>query len=321
MIAKRLLEICSGEGERARLSILIFHRVLPVADPLFPSELDAPRFDALMAHLKRRFNPLPLEDAIALLRQGALPSRAVSITFDDGYADNLTVAAPILHRYVLPATVFIATSYLDGGCMWNDIVIEACRSTRSAELDLGSIGLGKRTIAGLADRRALVDELLGHLKYMDHEERDKAAMTVAQAAGTDVPNGLMLSSAALREFGQYGIGVGAHTRRHPILAKTPDAIAWNEISQGREELHDLLGRPVTLFAYPNGKPGRDYTAEHVRMVREAGFAAAFSTAQGAASSRSDIYQLPRFTPWRDAPFRFDLLMMKNLRHGTESRAS
>ena len=70
--------------------------------------------------------------------------------------------------------------------------------------------------------------------------------------------------------------------------------------------------PVTLFAYPNGKPGRDYLAEHVQMVREAGFRAALSTAPGAATYDADSLQLPRISPWQRTPGRFGLALARSL---------
>jgi peptidoglycan/xylan/chitin deacetylase (PgdA/CDA1 family) len=84
----------SPGGPRARLSVLIFHRVLPRPDPLFPGEPDAARFDWQLRLLKRWFDILPLPDAVHALREGRLPARALAITFDDGYADNCTVALP-----------------------------------------------------------------------------------------------------------------------------------------------------------------------------------------------------------------------------------
>jgi len=320
VLASFLLDALSGAGDRGRLSILIYHRVLAAADPMFPGEPDAARFAAMVAHVKQRFHVLPLDDAIARLRSGTLPSRALALTLDDGYADNLDVAAPILRRHGVPATVFVATAYLDGRCMWNDVVIEACRTTTRAEVDLEFAGLGRRGVGGIAERRALADDLLGKLKYLTLDERDAAAARVAEAAGTEPARGLMMSPAGVRDLARYGVAVGAHTCRHPILAETPDADAWREITDSRRVLEEITGKPVPLFAYPNGKPERDYRAQHVRMVREAGFAAAVSTAPGAASPASDVFQLPRFTPWRDSPMRFDLLMMQNLRRGPELRA-
>jgi hypothetical protein len=57
------------------------------------------------------------------------------------------------------------------------------------------------------------------------------------------------------------------------------------------------------------------------MVRDAGFAAAVTTAWGAASGLSDVLQLPRFTPWTRRPLKFDLLMLRNLRQGFELQAA
>jgi Polysaccharide deacetylase len=99
------------------------------------------------------------------------------------------------------------------------------------------------------------------------------------------------------------MGIGAHTVTHPILACLNTGEARSEIASG-DHLSALTGRTIELFAYPNGFPGRDYTAEHVTMVRDLGFRAAFSTARSAASTDSDLFQLPRFTPWDRAPEKF-----------------
>ena len=82
--------------------MMIFHRVLPEPDPLFPGEPDADRFDAQLALLEHWFNILPLPDAIRGLREERLPPRPLTITFDDGYADNCTVALPILRHRIIP---------------------------------------------------------------------------------------------------------------------------------------------------------------------------------------------------------------------------
>ena len=78
----------------------------------------------------------------------------------------------------------------------------------------------------------------------------------------------------------------------------------------KENDHGQIAQPA--FAYPNGKPGRDYRADHAKMVREIGFDAAVSTAHGAARAGSDLYQLPRFTPWDRGSARFMLRMAQNM---------
>jgi len=78
------------------------------------------------------------------------------------------------------------------------------------------------------------------------------------------------------------------------------------------KLEALPDAAVSLFAYPNGRPGVDYGVEHVRMVKDLGFEAAVSTAWGVCHSGSDRHQLPRFTPWdREIP-RFVLRLWHRL---------
>ena len=95
------------------------------AEVLLPGEPDAQRFEQIAAFLARCFRVMPLPDAIDALQRGCLPAAAACITFDDGYADNLEVAAPILRKHGLSATFFIATGFTGGGRMFNDTVIEA----------------------------------------------------------------------------------------------------------------------------------------------------------------------------------------------------
>jgi peptidoglycan/xylan/chitin deacetylase (PgdA/CDA1 family) len=111
------LSLLSPAGERGRLSILIFHRVLARPDPLSPDEPDVVEFEAQMRWVRSWFNVLPLGAAIDRLYAGTIPPRALAITFDDGYADNEELAAPILARLGLSATFFISTGYLGGGIM------------------------------------------------------------------------------------------------------------------------------------------------------------------------------------------------------------
>lgn len=307
------LSLASPAGARARLAILIYHRVLPAPDPLLPDTPDVATFDWQMSLLARHFRVLPLAEAGRLLREGRLPARAACITFDDGYADNLTEALPILHRHQLPATFFIASGYLDGGRMFNDTLTELVRRLPPGEVDLAEPGLGRPVLTDTASRRALIRTLVGQFKYQPLVERSQAVDALAQRYGVTLPDDLMLSTAQLRTLAAAeGVEIGGHTCRHPILARLSPADAEQEIRVGKAELEERLERRVCLFAYPNGRPGKDYTPEHAEMVRSCGFDLAVSTAPAAADRHSDPFQLPRFTPWDATPARFGLRMLRTL---------
>jgi peptidoglycan/xylan/chitin deacetylase (PgdA/CDA1 family) len=303
--------VLSPGGARGRLTIMIFHRVHRAPD-LLADDPDAARFEATLAHVRRWFNVLPLDEAVAGLAARTLPPRALALTFDDGYADNHDVALPILRRLGLPATFFVATGYLDGGTMWNDRVIETVRRHRGPTLEVPALGL-RLPVDSTAARRAALATLLPRLKYEPFAQREALADDIARGAGAALPRDLMMTSAQVRALSQAGMQIGAHTHGHPILAGLAAAEATREIAQSRDRLQDITQRPVRLFAYPNGRPGTDYSPENVAQVRAQGFAAACTTAHGAAGPGSDVFQLPRFTPWDRAPWKFGARLARNLR--------
>ena len=281
-----------------RLSILVFHRVLAQPDPLFPGELDSAQFDQLMCTVSRAFTVITLGQAMRSLAAGSLPSRALVITFDDGYADNCEVALPILRRHGLAGTFFVASGFLNGGRMWNDTIIETLRLATVPSIDLSEFGLGARTLDGPAQRRSAIDAMLQVVKYQAPEQRTVSLRRLATLAGYPVlPDDLMMTTDQLRSMHRSGMEIGGHTIGHPILTTLPDDEARAEIDGGRRALQELIDAPVDVFAYPNGVPDRDYDVRHVDMVRSLGFLGAVTTARGAAGPRGDRFQLPRYSPW------------------------
>lgn len=314
MFWKTAFSLASPEGSRAKLTILIFHRVLPAPDPLFPDEPCVKRFEEILEWVSKWFNFLPLEEAVRRLQEGNLPKRAAAISFDDGYADNLLYAAPILRRYGLPATVFVATGFLDGGRMWNDTIIESIRNTAAREIDATSLGLGVLGMETTEQKRMVLEKLLTKIKFLSPQDRSDAVELVNEHCAAQLPNDLMMTTEQVRVLHQAGISVGAHTVNHPILTRISDDQARKEIAENRERLESILGERVNLFAYPNGKLGRDYAAEHVEIIRKMGFLAAFTTNWGACSRQSDIFQLPRFSPWDWSRSNYAMRLIRNFRY-------
>ncbi len=294
-----------------RLSVLIFHRVLRQFDPLRPSEPTVGEFEARMHWIAANFNVLPLSEAVKALAAGRLPRRALSITFDDGYADNHDLALPALKKTGLTATFFVASGYLDGGCMFNDAVIEAVRRAPGPVLDLSPFGMDRYPLTSDGDRRAAIARILETLKYLPPTQRQVQVERICESAGAAPPRDLMMTSSQVAALHRAGMEIGAHTVSHPILAKIGIDEARDEIASGRRQLEEIIGARVGLFAYPNGRPQRDYEGAHVALVRELGFDAAVSTAWGAARAGCDAFQIPRFTPWDRSDLRFGLRLLRN----------
>jgi len=300
-------------GGRRRLSALIYHRVLANADPLVPAALTRRSFRWQARLLSSWFNVLPMDEAVERLRNDSLPPRAATITFDDGYADCVRVALPVLLEFGLPATFFVATGYLNGGWMWNDRLVEALRAWKEDSLDLREVGLGLVPMATLAQRRTAVQSLQAALKEHPVARRTEV-ITLIERGGRAVSGvGPMMTDDQVRLLGKAGMQLGAHTVTHPILSRIPLDEARREMADARALLESLQQQPVRHFAYPNGIPGGDYDGRHVELARSIGFRSAFSTAWGVADSASDLYQLPRFTPWDASPGRFMLRHVLNRR--------
>lgn len=303
----------SPAGSRSRLSILIYHRVQPEIDPIFPDDVTAERFDLQLRLLKQVFNILPLPEAIDRLKTGTLPARPACITFDDGYADNAVHALPILQQHGLHATFFIATAYLNGGRMFNDTVIESIRRCQASQLDLSELGLGIHPLSSPQAKRQAIEAILPKVKYLEPDLREETVSAIGRETDNEpLPDGLMMTTAQLRQLHDAGMEIGGHTHRHPILARLDDKAAHDEIQTGIEWLERTLGNRIRVFAYPNGKPGHDYLPGQAEILRKLALSGAVSTRHGVGSASSDPFQLPRFTPWSPKPSRFIPMLLRNL---------
>jgi peptidoglycan/xylan/chitin deacetylase (PgdA/CDA1 family) len=284
-------------SKRRKLLILTYHRVVPELDPLLPDEPTAVGFSEQLRVLGGCCTVLSLTDAVRRMHEGTLPAGAVSLTFDDGYANNHDVALPVLQRFGMPATFFITTAYTDGGLMWNDKVIEAVRSSTLRSVDLADLGLGQHELGTDELRVKALAALLAKLKYLSPTVRVTTVDALVTRLGAQLPPRLMLDPAKIRALRAAGMEIGAHTVNHPILATLDRPAAEDEIVASKTRLEQILGEKVRAFAYPNGRPNVDYTDEHVECVRAAGYEVAVSTTRGCAIASADVLQLPRTALW------------------------
>jgi peptidoglycan/xylan/chitin deacetylase (PgdA/CDA1 family) len=289
---------------RPRHHTLIFHRVLRDVDPMSPGEPTADWFRRLVAMLAANFQVISLQEAVRRAAAGELSGQTVSITFDDGYADNFTIALPILQAFGVPATFFVASGFLDGGRMWNDSIIETIRRLGDGPHEVDVPGTDHFDLSDWDSRRRAAAAIITAWKHLPPAER-QARVDALAGRVKELPGDLMLSTEQLRALaGSPGVTIGGHTRTHPILASLGEVQAREEIENGKSDLEDKLQCALSLFAYPNGRLGQDYRPEHAKLVREAGFRAAVSTDWGTLDASTDRFRVPRFTPWHKNLRRF-----------------
>lgn len=278
-LARAAGQLLSPGNRRGRLTVFCYHQVLTTLDPLRPGEPDEEQFLDDIRLIDSVFNVLTFGEASKRLASGTLPSRAACITFDDGYANNHELAAPMLKLVGVPATFFIAGGAVDAGIMWNDLVIESIAHSGSG-----------------SQAESLSATLVG-LKYKPIAERwDAAERMYRKAVSSDLPR-LMMTRDMVADLADQGFEIGGHTINHPILRELQDDAAKSEIENCATWIHEVTGMTPTTFAYPNGVPGQDFEPKHAAMVRDAGFEAAASTQWALAKPGTDRFSIPRVGPW------------------------
>jgi peptidoglycan/xylan/chitin deacetylase (PgdA/CDA1 family) len=290
----------AGRGFRRRapaFPVLTYHSVNDDGDPFFPAVSTAV-FERQMAYLAATHRVLTVEELTDRMARGDVPRDAIAVTFDDGYRDNLTHAAPILARHGLPATVFLATGFIGAREVpWFDRLAFGIR--RSGAADVEAPGGGRASLVSTADRLALLDRATRRLKTLPDDDRRRELDGLLERLGVAGDTGMksrMLSWDDVHALAGLGFSVGAHTVTHPILSRVSDAEARQEIEGAREAIEAATGTRPRAFAYPNGRPA-DYTPSVVDLVRRAGFTCAVTTRFGVNTPATSPWELRRGGPW------------------------
>jgi peptidoglycan/xylan/chitin deacetylase (PgdA/CDA1 family) len=304
--------------------ILLYHRIADA--PADPHQLCVtPRhFQEHLEVLRRHSTPIPLPRLVKALRDRRRPPSGVVVTFDDGYADNLLNARPLLERHGVPATVFVAAGYLGSRreFWWDEVerlvlqpgtlpeTLRLQANGHAFAFELGPAarytpeeheryrGWNCRRPEHPGPRHPLFFALNDFLFPLSDAQRRQALDQLREKAGAEAvlrPAQRTLTPAQVHDLVRDGlVDVGAHTLTHPVLALRPRAEQAAEINGSKSQLEALLGRPVAGFAYPHGRPVAHYTEETVQLVKEAGFETACSTVSARLGRGADPLQLPRF---------------------------
>ncbi len=285
-----------------KLNILMYHRVMPEPDPLRPWEIDQQQFRKHMQWISGNFNVIPLAEAVEQLKNGTLKRRSLAITFDDGYLDNATHALPVLQEFDFHATFFCTSAWLGGGQMWNDKVIESVRLWEDDTLTIDELDLYDLPLASIAEKNKAIASILPKLKYLPTAERQIIAERL-ESKISELPQ-LMMHAEQIKQLHAAGMEIGGHTHSHPIIAQLDDQSLQNELTTNKQMLETIIGEEISLFAYPNGKSGTDFRSDQSKLLKQAGFSMAVTTEPATAGRASELYELPRFTPWDSTKNRF-----------------
>jgi len=294
---------------RSAVTVLMYHRVLPdgqCTDYPFPA-IVMPRtsFEAQLDYLAERAHVLTVSAALREL--GASPPGSkprVCLTFDDGYADNFDVVAPLLESRGLLGTFFITSGAVQAQrALWYDRAVDLWTTVSPQRLRELAHQLGEAPTTALSNRESWIE----WLKVIPNHRRAEMIRFLeaeASASGSGCP---LITADQVRQLADRGHEIGSHTLSHPILTTMGEKGRRAEINGAKILLEEWTQRDVPGFCYPNG----NYDASVIQQLREAGHEYACTTAPGRNDQRTDRFELRRIdvTPDRvtDADGRFDLL--------------
>lgn len=284
--------------QRNRINVLVYHNIAFERNPFMVGVPNvAPEvFEAQIRFLAEHYNVISVKDLVKSLNSGIFPQRGVVITFDDAYRGVLENAVPILHKYSVPATIFLITDLLDNrklswrnklefilaqeqGAHFIKILKEFYSPEETTCLEPHNLKLWTihHFAQGILNRA--FDQLFTRLGWDE--------ITLAQGAQ------LYFDFSDLSRVDKELIEFGNHTRSHPVLSRLTLEQQQEEIIGAYSCLEHHLGYRSFPFAYPFGTSAA-YAAETQQIVRHSGHSCAFNVSEAAISSRSlSVFDLPR----------------------------
>lgn len=286
-----LLSVVRSHNRR-RARILAYHGVDDGEDPVVnfdgfqvPSKIFRQQLD----HLARKYRVVPLSEFFS---GRPLPDHAVAITFDDGYRNNVRVAAPILKNFRMPATFFVTTGFLYGSHVpwWYELRMAITKATVPS-IDI--VGESPLPVATSADKVNALIRLEERLKSLPEEERKQILTAIIRLSGCHKTDAYpMMNENDVRELIAMGFDVGPHTVSHVSLGHETESRAVQEAVDSVAHVGRLIKRVPICYSYPYGRP-ENISEAVVNALKEAGCRGAVTTTSGLNDSGTDPYRLRR----------------------------
>ncbi|MEW6096776.1 MAG: polysaccharide deacetylase family protein [bacterium] len=286
--------------------ILRYHSVADLKDENFAYAspqitVSTKNFEEQIRYLAKRYNIISLEDIVLHIKEDKpLPKNSLAITFDDGYKDNYLNAYPILKKYGVTATFFLAAGCLNGkDVLWTHRIIYILKETKKKEISLKTQdGSNVLNLETLKDKLNAIDIINPIILRLDQSKREEFITDLANKLEVDInrqeySHKYMLSWAEVKEMEKGGMSFGSHTITHCNLPHCSYDYAKKEIEGSKTILEEELGKPINLFSYPNGTIKIHFNEEVKRIVEESGFISAVTSVDGVVDKKSDLYELKR----------------------------
>ncbi|HAZ09627.1 MAG TPA: hypothetical protein DCY56_00765 [Candidatus Omnitrophica bacterium] len=261
-----------------KLLILCHHRIAPPGDKFTYLGVSQDIFEQQIVFLKKYFKIVSFKEGAESLKTGSIRESLLVLNFDDGYRDNYLYAFPILKKYNITATIFLAAGFIGTKeQFWWDIV---------ADIILGSSHLKGKEI----EKMDMIDGINDSLQKISPKERNIKIEVIRKKlefSGNDRGEREILNWEEIKEMSRYGIEFGSHTLTHPDLTLLGKDGLIREISMSKQVLEGALGKEILGFAYPHGF----YNDDVKKIVTESNYLYARTMLNGFNNISEDIFEL------------------------------
>jgi glycosyltransferase involved in cell wall biosynthesis/peptidoglycan/xylan/chitin deacetylase (PgdA/CDA1 family) len=298
-------------------TILGYHRVGPASSDGGPDVVAPERFRAQIRWLSARYDVVTVGEALQAMRSGGRPRPMASLTFDDGYRDNLTHALPILLEEGCRATLYPTLEAIEEGrAPWphrlGRALLRLAGSGAAAPptwpAAVADLVAPAAVPAGDRARREEIAAIVSSAKRLAAADCARFCDEAEALAGTRAKDQEMLSAADLRAWADAGMEVGSHTHRHPVLSRQGTAERRADLLEARQGLERIVGKPVVHLAYPNGR-ARDWDDAVAADARATGHESAVTTIEGINGGGGDPLRLLRLSVGNDEVPAFALRLL------------
>lgn len=308
MISQQILNVAVGSGVTAKLVVFNFHNIANKDDLLFSNSISEALFNQSIKWINDNFKVLSLYDGIDMCRSGKLQGPSACITFDDGYKSHYSIATKALNALGIKGTFFATTKHLGCNLLWHDLLM--LFETYASDMQKAHF---RTLLLEISSNQHLKHNTIEEqLKYLPLNKRQPLLQFLKDSIGEYIKQPLMMTEDELINLNRQGHIIGAHTLHHPILSMEEPEVSRSEIVEDVKVLSSILGQNVRAFAFPNGKPNKDYGCDQLKVLQQLEIDYAVSTAPGYFEAGTDPLQIPRFGLRGRTNFGFTKCVVSNL---------
>lgn len=299
----------------------LFHRVSYEIDPMWPP-MKPSLFSEIISHLIKNFTVVPLEHYLNDPGSFQTKKKIATVLFDDGYKDNIEVAAPILKKHKCPASFYIVTGCIDKNIpTWTYIIDHVCLKTRKQKLELGFDFVPDKfkTLQLQLNNQSnpSVKEIKPWLKKLSNPQRLLIIQSIlSQCDDVSMPEKKMMNWNDIRQLDTDGFIIGSHSHTHPMLASLQnESEILDELKISAQRIQEELGKIPKTISYPIGS----FDERVLSLSAKAGYKYGLAVEQRFFNiDKDDVFRIPRVElyqePWWKVRMRMNEVYsrLKNL---------